>query len=161
LESRIIVLWGKNVVTSFLHMMPILKEARSRGTFIALIDPVPNKTSRFADLVLRPRPGTDRFLALGVARTLYERGLIDPTLGRWRAGVEEFGALGLRHDASEWARAGDAAPAELAALAAAYGERRPGNIQVGWGLQRRLHGAATIRALDALAALTGNYGVPG
>jgi anaerobic selenocysteine-containing dehydrogenase len=46
-------------------------------------------------------------------------------------------------------------------LAETYGTLRPGNIQVGWGLQRRKWGATTIRILDALGALTGNYGVSG
>ena len=32
---------------------------------------------------------------------------------------------------------------------------------IGWGLQRRRHGAATIRTIDALAAVSGNLGIPG
>lgn len=161
LESRIIVLWGKNVVTSFLHMLPVLKEARARGTRIVLVDPVPTRTARFADVVLQPRPGCDRFLALAVARALYDRGLVDPTLADWSRGHEEFRALAHQRSAGEWAHLADVPAADVARLAQDYGTLRPGNIQVGWGLQRRLHGSATIRVLDALAALTGNYGVPG
>ena len=32
----------------------------------------------------------------------------------------------------------------------------PAAILVGWGMQRRRHGAAIVRALDALAATSGN-----
>jgi anaerobic selenocysteine-containing dehydrogenase len=161
LNSRIIVLWGKNVVTSFLHLVPVLKEARARGTFIVSIDPVPGKTDRFADLVLRPRPGADRFLALGVARAILDRGAADPTLGQWSSGFASFRAIAESRPVAAWASAADVDVAGLEKLATEYANRRPGNIQVGWGLQRRLHGAATIRVLDALAALVGNYGVPG
>jgi len=161
LNARIIVLWGKNVVTSFVHMMPVLKAARARGTFIVLVDPVPSKTERFADLVLRPRPGADRFLALGVARALFDAGATDPALPEWSVGAAAFERLARQRTVTEWAAAADVPPADLLRFASEYGARRPGNIQVGWGLQRRLHGAATIRVIDALAAITGNYGVPG
>jgi anaerobic selenocysteine-containing dehydrogenase len=161
LHSRIIVLWGKNVVTSFVHMMPVLKEARAGGTYVVLIDPVPNKTERFADLVLRPRPGADRFLALGVARAILDADATDPTLPEWSVGAPEFARLARARTAAEWAAAADVPPEELLRFASEYAARRPGNIQVGWGLQRRLQGSVTIRAIDALAALVGNYGVPG
>ena len=161
LASRLIVLWGKNVATSFVHLLPILKQARDGGTRIVLIDPVPNKTERFADVVLRPRPGSDRFLGLGMARVLFERGLVDPTLAEWSSGHEAFQRMAFTRSVNDWARAADLSAAALESLAVEFGTLRPGNIQVGWGLQRRLHGSITIRVLDALAALVGNYGVPG
>ena len=37
----------------------------------------------------------------------------------------------------------------------------PAAILVGWGMQRRANGSATVRALDALAAVSGNVGVRG
>ncbi len=161
LASRLIVLWGKNVATSFLHLLPVLKQARQGGARIVLIDPVPNKTERFADVVLRPRPGSDRFLGLGMARVLWERGLVDPTLADWSTGHEAFKRLAFTRSVAEWAGAADLDPAALESLGVEFGTLRPGNIQIGWGLQRRLHGSVTIRVLDALAALVGNYGVPG
>ena len=48
----------------------------------------------------------------------------------------------------------------LLALAAAYAVK-PAVLLVGWGLQRRRHGSATVRALDALGAISGNIGIPG
>lgn len=161
LHSRCILLWGKNVVTSFVHMLPVLKEARRRGAWIAALNPVPSKTDALADFVVRPRPGTDRFLALGMARSFFDRGLVEPTLADWSHGSEAFRAIALSRTVAEWARAADVAVGDLELLAERYGAARPGNIQVGWGLQRRLHGSVTIRVLDALAALAGNWGVPG
>ena len=37
----------------------------------------------------------------------------------------------------------------------------PAAILIGWGMQRRRYGAATVRAIDALAAVSGNLGVQG
>ena len=37
----------------------------------------------------------------------------------------------------------------------------PTTTLVGWGMQRRRNGAAIIRAIDALGAVTGNIGKPG
>jgi anaerobic selenocysteine-containing dehydrogenase len=161
LESRIIVLWGKNVVTSFVHMLPVLKAARARGTPVILIDPMPTRTARFADLVLQPRPGCDRFLALGVAREIYAHEWVDPTLETWSRDAAGFRTLALSRPTAAWAAAADVPLAGVERLAEMYATLRPGNIQVGWGLGRRLHGAATVRVIDALAALTGNYGVSG
>lgn len=161
LHSRCILLWGKNVFTSFVHMLPLLQEARRRGAWIAVVDPVPGRTDALADLVLRPRPGADRFLALGVARLFFERGWVEPTLDGWSRGVEAFRDIALSQPVAAWVRAADVPVQDLEHLASTYATARPGNIQVGWGLQRRRHGAVTIRVLDALAALAGNWGVTG
>ena len=160
-RSRCILLWGKNVLTSFLHLLPVIKEARARGARVWLIDAVPQKTERYADAVLRPRPGADRFLAFGVARVLYERGSVDPTVAEWSVGEEAFRRAAFGRSVAEWARIADVPVEDLLLLAEDYGTLRPANIQVGWGLQRRRHGGTTIRVLDALGALSGNLGVPG
>lgn len=160
-HSRCIVLWGKNILTSFLHLLPELKEARSRGARVWLIDPSPQKTERYADVVLRPRPGADRFLALGVARVLFERGLVDATLPEWSTGAEAFERLAFQSTVTQWAQWADVPEEAVVRLAEEYGGLRPANIQVGWGLQRRRFGGATIRVIDALGALTGNFGVRG
>ena len=160
-NSRCILLWGKNVLTSFLHLLPVLKEARARGARLWLIDAVPQKTEHHVDVVLRPRPGADRFLAFGVARVLYERGLVDPTVAEWSTGEEKFRRTALGRTVDEWARIADVPVEAVVRLAEDYGSLRPANIQVGWGLQRRRHGGTTIRVLDALGALSGNLGVAG
>jgi len=160
LHSRSILLWGKGVTTSFVHMLPVLKQARKRGAAIVLIDPAPGKTARFADLVVSPRPGTDRFLALGIAHWIAAHGGVDPTLDEWSVGSAAFVELARSRSLNQWAGACELEPGALESVAQLYA-RSPANIQVGWGLQRRLHGGATVRVLDALAAMSGNLGVSG
>lgn len=160
LESRTIVLWGKNVHVSSVHLLPVLREAREKGARIVLVDPVRHRGARFSDLYLQPRPGGDLALALGVARQLFEGGRTDPAAGEYCDHLEEFRALAFSRSVEEWARTADVAPGELRALAEAYAEG-PSAILVGWGLQRRTHGSAAVRAFDALGAVSGNLGIAG
>jgi anaerobic selenocysteine-containing dehydrogenase len=161
LNSRCVLLWGKNITTSFVHMLPTLKELRRRGARLVLIDPVAGKTARFVDRVVQPRPGCDRFLALGMARWLLDHEAVDPTLADWSVGHTAFLDVVRSRSVDEWAQGAALPPDDVRELARLYSTNRPANIQVGWGLQRRRFGATTVRLLDALGALSGNLGVAG
>jgi anaerobic selenocysteine-containing dehydrogenase len=160
LHSRQIVLWGKNPMVSNVHLLPILKEARARGARLILIDPVHHKTANHVDHVIRVAPGGDFALAMGVARRLFETGRIDPNAANFCDGLPEFRALTMRQTVDQWAAAAGATGPHLQLLADSFADG-PTAIQVGWGMQRRLHGGATVRALDALCAISGNLFRPG
>jgi len=70
-NARQILVWGKNVVVSSPHTVPVLKEARARGAGLCLVDPVHHKTAALCDRCWQPRPGGDLALALAVARRLF------------------------------------------------------------------------------------------
>ncbi len=159
-NSRTIVLWGKNPHVSSVHVLPLLHAARARGARLVLVDPVRHRGADLCHLYLQPRPGGDIALALGVARILFERGLADPSAAEICDHLDAFRALVFRRAIGEYAALCDVSPAEIEALADAYG-RGPSAILVGWGMQRRSKGSSTIRVLDALAAISGNLGVPG
>ena len=159
-HSRQIVLWGKNPMVSNVHLLPILKEARARGARLILIDPVHHKTANHVDHVIRVAPGGDFALAMGVARRLFETGRIDPNAANFCDGLPEFRALTMHQTVDQWAAAAGATGPHLQLLADSVADG-PTAIQVGWGMQRRLHGGATVRALDALCAISGNLFRPG
>lgn len=159
-HSRCIVLWGKNPHVSNLHLIPILKEARARGTAIVLIDPIRHRGTELADLYVQPRPGGDIALGLGVARRLFETGKADPSASAYCDHHDAFRDLCFSRGTEGWAALAGVRPDEVAAIADRYAAG-PSNIQVGWGMQRRTYGAATVRVLDALAAVSGNLGVRG
>jgi anaerobic selenocysteine-containing dehydrogenase len=50
---------------------------------------------------------------------------------------------------------------QIKRLAFCYAENKPAAILIGIGLQRHSNGGSTVRAIDALAALSGNIGVAG
>jgi anaerobic selenocysteine-containing dehydrogenase len=160
LNSRTIVLWGKNPHVSNLHVLPILNRARERGARLVLVDPVRHRGADLCDQYLQPRPGGDVAMALGVARYLFEEGRTDPAAPSYCDHFEEFRALALSRSIADWAETADVPPAGLLAFAEAYADG-PSAILVGWGMQRRLRGSAAVRMLDALGAVSGNLGVPG
>ncbi|MCA9147706.1 MAG: molybdopterin-dependent oxidoreductase [Planctomycetales bacterium] len=159
-NSRTIVLWGKNPYVSSVHLLPILREANTRGTRIILIDPVQHRTARLADISVQPRPGGDAAIACGIALWLYQHERHDASAAdycdNWPAYLELLQSQTL----AEWASAADITVAQLEEVAATYADG-PSAILVGWGMQRREHGCATVRAIDALAAMSGNLGVAG
>ncbi|MEW6073329.1 MAG: molybdopterin-dependent oxidoreductase [Planctomycetota bacterium] len=161
-NARAIVAWGKNPLVTRPHWAPFLKEARRRGAILAVVDPVRTATARFADRWHRIRPGTDGVLALAVARRLIEREAIDRAfVAEHTRGFAAFRRLAFARTIGEAARATDLAAAEIEALAELYATRRPFATAAGLGPAYYASGAAQVRCIDALAALTGNLGVPG
>jgi anaerobic selenocysteine-containing dehydrogenase len=159
-QSRTIFLWGKNVFVSSIHLIPELRKARENGARIVLIDPVHQQTTSIADLYVQPRPGTDAAIAMGITRWLFEHDGVDPSVSDYCDHVQEFRSLAFNKSIEEWAAIADIEPDVLESLAQAY-SNGPTCSMIGWGLQRRRHGAATIRTIDGLAAVSGNIGVTG
>jgi len=161
LNSRHILLWGKNVFTSSPHTVPVLMDARTKGTTLVLIDPVHHKTANLCEAFIQPRPGGDFALAMAVARILFEQHWIDPEARTYCDQLDEFRDLAMRHTVDAWCQQADTTPASALDLARRLGPGKPTAILVGWGMGRRINGAAIVRALDALCAISGNIGIPG
>lgn len=159
-NARSVVMWGKNPFVSSIHLVPLLREIKKAGARLVQIDPVHHRGASLCDLVLQPKPGADIPLAFGLARTLFERGAVDPNAGDYCDHLESFRAQALSQSVEAWAALADVAVEQIEQLATIYADG-PSAILVGWGMQRREHGAAAVRMLDALAAISGNLGVPG
>lgn len=161
LNSKLIILWGKNVHTSGPHLLPILRKAKANGTKIVAIDIWETKAATIADRFIKPAPGADYALAMGIARHLFENGGIDRDAPEYCENFDAFKALAFDMSMDDWARQAGVPIQEIRDLGAMMIEHAPVGIQVGWGLARRRNGAATVRAIDALGAISGNVGIPG
>ncbi|WP_437840009.1 molybdopterin-containing oxidoreductase family protein [Sorangium sp. So ce1153] len=160
-NARHILLWGKNVFTSSPHTLPVLREARARGAELALIDPVHHRTASVCGAFYQPRPGGDFALAMAVARVLFDEGWADPRAADYCDHLDAFRALARSRSVAAWCRDADVPEAAALDLARRLGPEKPTAILVGWGMGRRTSGGAIVRALDALAAVSGNLGIPG
>jgi len=160
LNARTIVLWGKNPHVSGVHLLPVLKESAARGARIVTIDPVRHRGADLATLYVQPRPGGDIALALGIARRLFETGKADPAAATYCDHLDAFRALASSRSLASWAALADVSADELVGVADRYADG-PSAILVGWGMQRKTNGSATVRMLDALGAISGNLGVSG
>lgn len=161
LNSRHILLWGKNVSVSSPHLVPVLQEAAKSGTELVQIDPVYQKTASLVTKYLQPRPAADFALAMAVARLLFENNWIDKDAAKYCDNLDEFRALCCGHSIEEWCRQADVSVDDALDLARRLGAEKPTAILVGWGMGRRRNGGAIVRALDALCAISGNIGIPG
>lgn len=159
-RAEAVVLWGKNPRASSVHCAAKVAQARRRGTPVLAVNPDRSAVASLADRVVGPRPGTDRFLALAVAKLLLAEGRRGPP---WESAANRpaFEALLAAHGVDDLLAACDVRLADAKALAALYaGTPRVATI-VGWGLQRHAFGCDNLRAVHALAFLAGTLGVDG
>ena len=161
LKSRTVVVWGSNPVSSGPHLMPFLRRAQRNGCRLIVIDPVRSRTARGAALHVAPRPGSDGALALGIAALLVERGRHDEDfLRRHCTGWPELRARLAEYPLQRVADVTGVAAAVIEEVADAYAEQ-PSAIVTSDGINRNRNGGQTVRAIAALPAITGSYGVAG
>jgi anaerobic selenocysteine-containing dehydrogenase len=161
LNSKTILVWGKNVHVSSVHLLPVLREAQANGATLIGMDPVRTRMAEMCELFVQPRPGADHALAMGVARWLFDHDAVDTAARAHCDHFDDFAEMATSRSLDAWAAACDVAAADVARIAETYGTVKPGAILVGWGLGRRRNGSLTTRALDALGAISGNLGVAG
>jgi anaerobic selenocysteine-containing dehydrogenase len=161
-HAKCIVIWGANPKASNIHLMPFLREAKKRGAFVAVVDPVRNLTAREADLHLPVLPGTDLPVALSMIRLWREWKCLDEAfLTECAVGVE-----GLLEAAEAWpveraASEAGVAAADIERLARVYADATPALVRCGWGLERNRNGGHAVAAILAMPALLGKFGVRG
>ncbi len=74
-QARYLLLWGWNPMSTAPHLWRLLLQARTAGAKLVVVDPFRSRTARVADEHLRPLPGTDGALALGMMRALADAGM--------------------------------------------------------------------------------------
>jgi anaerobic selenocysteine-containing dehydrogenase len=157
-HSRFIVLWGTNTIVTNLHQWPIIQRARKAGARVVVIDPLRTRTAAAADWHVRPLPGTDAALALGLMHVIVAEGLHDADyVARYAEGFEA-----LQAELEAWTPERTAAvtrvPAEeIVALARAYATTRPAAIRRLIGIEHHREGARMVRTLSCLPVLVGAW----
>ena len=162
-KSKYLIIWGANPAWTSVHSMSIIERAKENGTKIVAIDPIMTDTASKADEYIGIRPSTDGALALGMARYILDHNLHDMEwMKKNSIGYEEFLNYLRNNITVEWAAENTGIPVEvIERLAREYATAKPAAIWMGYGLQRHTNGGANVRAIDALAAMTGNIGVVG
>ncbi|WP_407207748.1 molybdopterin-dependent oxidoreductase [Citrobacter portucalensis] len=162
-KAKYIIIWGANPAWCSMHTMKYIYQAREKGAKVVVIDPLLTQTAAKADLYLRVRPGSDGALALGMARHLVDKGLVDQNfVNNYSHGYPEFEAY-LRNSVTvEWAAEICGLSADvIRQLAEEFTAVNPATVWIGYGMQRHVNGGANVRAIDAFVAMTGNIGIEG
>ncbi len=92
-NSKYIILWANNMLSTNSHMWPFVLEARQRGAKIVVIDPFKTATAKQADWHIAIRPGTDGALVLGLIHVIVADGLTDDDyIEKYTVGFDELKA---------------------------------------------------------------------
>jgi anaerobic selenocysteine-containing dehydrogenase len=161
-NARCILLWGRNPADTSLHLVPFIRKARENGARVVLIDPLTTASASLADMHIHIKPGTDGALALGMAHHIIAGKMIDGDfVEKHCSGYTQFKEMAVAYTPDGVAQITGIPAAQIRTLADIYATAKPAAILIGYGVQRYSNGGNIIRAIDALAALTGNIGVPG
>ncbi len=162
-KSNYIIVWGANPAWCSVHSMKYLFEAQKRGAKLVVIDPVFTQTAAKADMYVQVDTAGDGALALGMARHLLDKNMIDHRFVNDNAvGFNEFSSYLRDQVTLEWAEQESGVPiAVIRQLAEEFAGADPATIWIGYGMQRHTNGGAAVRAIDALVAMTGNIGKVG
>lgn len=161
-NSNYIVLWANNMISTNVHMWPIVRDAQRRGAKLVVIDPIANRTAQHADWHIRIRPGTDGALALAMINVIISEGLTDQDyIERYTVGYEAL-AERARQYTPEWAEVETGVPADdIRRLAREFATSQPSVIRIGVAIERHPSGGQTVRAIACLPALVGAWRRPG
>ena len=160
--AKLIIVWGNNATTCNLHLMSQINAAKRNGAKLVVVDPRRIRVADQAHMHLAVRPGTDVVLAWAIAAELERLGAFD------RAFIERhvLGAEAFMAGARDWTpeRAAEVcgvSAADIRTVTLWYRDAQPAVIAWGNGLERNQNGGSGIRAIAALPALAGKFGVPG
>ncbi|HBG5344524.1 TPA: molybdopterin-dependent oxidoreductase [Clostridioides difficile] len=161
LNSKSIFVWGKNPAYTTIHTMQIIKKAKEKGIKIVVIDPIYTKTAQIADKYIQVNPGTDGALAIAMAKIIVEDKLYDEEyINSYVFGFEEYKKYLYSLELSFLIDECGVKENDIRELVTLY-TNKYSSINVGYGLQKYKNGGNTIRAIDALGAITGQIGFSG
>jgi anaerobic selenocysteine-containing dehydrogenase len=161
LNSKNIIIWGRNVARTNMHFYEKLLEAKKRGGKIYVIDPLYNATAKIADKYISVKPGMDGLLAAGIIKEILRLGMEDRGfIDQFTNGFEDLENLIHTISIEKISEMTEVPIETIHTLAKAFADR-PTSTFMGLGLQRYKNGGNTIRLIDALVAVSGNIGIAG
>jgi len=161
-QSKLILIWGSNSITSNLHFWRYAQEAKRQGAKLVCIDPRRSETAEKCHEHLALLPGTDAALALALMHELITHDWLDQAyLDDHTLGWDLMRSRALQWPPERAASVCGISPAQIRALAENYGScaRRgePVAIRMNYGLQRVRGGGNAVRLIACLPALVGAW----
>ena len=161
-ESKLIIIWGSNSISSNLHFWRYAQVAKRNGAKLICIDPRKSETAEKCHEHIALLPGTDAALSLALMHELIANDWLDHDyIAQHTLGWET-----LRERALQWPPERAAAVCgipvkQITALARDYGgclqRGEPAAIRMNYGLQRVRGGGNAVRAIACLPALIGAW----
>jgi anaerobic selenocysteine-containing dehydrogenase len=157
-RARFLLVWGWNPMSTAPHLWRKLLDARKAGARLVVVDPFRSRTACVADEHLRPLPGTDAALGIGMMRAVVDAGLQDEDWCRSHAdGYDELLETLAGHPVEHWADLCGIDAEAVARVGREFASTRPALLRLGVGAQRHMGAPAAYSTLASLAALTGAW----
>ncbi len=160
--SKLVVLWGANVLSTHPHLWRPILEARKKGALVVAIDPLRTRTAAASDWHMAPIPGTDAALALGLLHVVLAEGKEDSAfIAERTVGWEAFRERILEFPPSRVAALTGLSTESIIELGQRLADTRPTGIRIGIGIQRHGGGGMAVRTLTCIPGVTGDWRYPG
>ncbi|RLA64483.1 MAG: molybdopterin oxidoreductase [Epsilonproteobacteria bacterium] len=155
-EADSVIIWGRNVTVTNAHILPFLE-----GKKLVVIDPVKTTIAKKADLHVQIQPRTDYYLAIILARFIFmEDSQATEWLEEFASEYEDFYDFTQEHRIKPILEYIGTDLGEMGRMLN-YLRNQKVVFLVGAGVQKYSTGAATLHAIDSLAALLGLFGQEG
>jgi len=157
-NARYVIVWGWNPLSTAPHLWRKLLDARAAGARLVVVDPFRSRTARVADEHLRPLPGTDAALAIGMMRAIVDAGLQDEEWCRAHAdGYDELLAQLGERSVEECADICGVPAEDIERVAREFATTRPALVRLGVGAQRHMGAPTAYSTIASLPALVGAW----
>ncbi len=158
-DSKLIVYWGFNPAITSVHNYHIARNRKIRKELsVIVIDPVRTETTKIADIWLRPRFGSDIYLALGAANYIIQKEYYNKEfIEEYTTGFNEFAKWVRKFDLALVSEKTKLRKQEIINFVETYVDLKPNLIFIGYGIQRKRGGINTVRSISLLPALIGEH----
>ena len=158
-NTKMYISWGTNEAATSVHSVKFIKQCQENGGKVVVVNPTPTPVSGFADLYIRPNPGTDTVLALAIANVLITEELYDKSyVESYTHGFEELKVEAAKYPVDKASEITGVPKEQILEFARLYGRTKPSILRIGYGVQRHVNGGAMVRAITFLPALVGMVG---
>ena len=161
-NARVILMTGSNVDRAHPVLSSAIKRAVKKGAKLIIVDPRKVDLSKFSDIEINLRPGTDTVLFSAMAKYIIDAGLADmeflsertENFAEFERSLEPF----TLQFASEVTGIGID---QIRRAAIMYAKDKPSMIFWTLGITEHENGSDNVSSLVNLALVTGNVGKPG
>jgi len=162
-DSQVIFIIGSNTTENHPVIGTKIRRAkRHRGAKLIVADPRRIDITKYADLHIQHKPGTDLALLNGLMHIILREGWHDEDFIRERTeGFEELKAVVSKYTPELTSQITGVPVEQIEEAARMLGENKPGALLYAMGITQHTVGVANVMACANLQMLLGNIGVPG
>ena len=163
-RCKTLMVWGVNpLYSNSVKGGKGFLSAASQGKHIIVVDPRCTPTTEHAEIHLRPVPGTDGALALGMARVMITEDLYDREyVEKYTYGFDSYKEYVMEFTPEKVEQITGVPAEDMEKAARLFASEGPGAIMTSASpIVHNINGVQNARAIELLNALTGNYGMPG